>query len=128
MLVDYSVPLSILLAIPVMLVIGIVMERGLIKHFYKRPHAEQILVTFGLAIVLQEIVKAIFGPNPWSQPIPSTVRGAFDVGAMFGLAPGAVTYPMWRLIYFLFEGKQKLKDLELMYKGPGGHLMLDFEK
>ncbi len=36
-LVDYSVPLSILLAIPVMLLIGIAMERGIIKHFYKRP-------------------------------------------------------------------------------------------
>ncbi len=36
-IIDYSVPLSILLAIPVMLLIGIVMERGLISHFYKRP-------------------------------------------------------------------------------------------
>ena len=40
-----------------MIAIGVIMERGLIKHFYKRPHADQILVTFGLAIVLQEIVK-----------------------------------------------------------------------
>ena len=35
-LLDYSVPVSILIAIPVMLLIGIVMERGLIKYFYKR--------------------------------------------------------------------------------------------
>ena len=35
--------------------IGFAMERGLIKYFYKRPHADQILVTFGLAIVIQEI-------------------------------------------------------------------------
>ena len=102
-LIDYSVPLSILLAIPAMLIIGIVMERGLIKHFYKRPHAEQILVTFGLAIVLQEIVKAIFGPNPISQPMPASLRGAADIGALIGLAPGAVTYPLWRLTYFLFS-------------------------
>src|SRR5690606_30739151 len=101
-LIDYSVPLSILLAIPVMLVIGIVMERGLIKHFYKRPHAEQILVTFGLAIVLQEIIKAIFGANPISQPMPPSLAGAADVGVWLGLAPGAVTYPLWRLTYFLF--------------------------
>lgn len=60
-LVDYSVPISLLLAVPLMLAIGIAMERGLIKHFYKRSHAEQILVTFGLAIVLQEIVKSLFG-------------------------------------------------------------------
>ena len=48
------------------------MERGLIKHFYKRPHADQILVTFGLAIVLQEIIKAWFGANPIPQPAPDT--------------------------------------------------------
>ena len=69
-LIDYSVPLSILLAIPVMLLIGLAMERGLIQHFYKRPHADQILVTFGLAIVLQEIIKAWFGANPIPQPAP----------------------------------------------------------
>jgi len=102
-LIDYSVPLSILLAIPVMLIIGIVMERGLIKHFYKRPHAEQILVTFGLAIVLQEIVKSIFGPNPISQPMPTALRGAADIGSWIGLGPGVLTYPWWRLTYFLFS-------------------------
>ncbi|WP_404403551.1 branched-chain amino acid ABC transporter permease [Pelagibacterium halotolerans] len=102
-MVDYSVPLSIIMAIPVMLVIGIVMERGLIKHFYKRPHAEQILVTFGLAIVLQELIKAFFGPNPWPQPVPPDLRGAADVGAWFGLQAGAVTYPLWRLVYLLFS-------------------------
>ncbi|WP_395820998.1 branched-chain amino acid ABC transporter permease [Devosia sp.] len=102
-LVEYSVPFSILFAIPVMLVIGIAMERGIIKHFYKRPHAEQILVTFGLAIVLQEIVKAVFGPNPISQPMPTALRGAADIGVWIGLAPGAVSYPLWRLVYFLFS-------------------------
>jgi len=101
--IDYSVPLSILLAIPVMLIVGIAMERGIIKHFYKRPHAEQILVTFGLAIVLQEIVKAIFGPNPISQPMPPSVRGAADIGVWIGMAPNMLTYPLWRLIYFLFS-------------------------
>ena len=70
---------------------------------YERSHAEQILVTFGLAIVLQEIVKAVFGPNPISQPMPSALRGAADIGSWFGLAPGAVSYPWWRLTYFVFS-------------------------
>ncbi len=102
-LVNYSVPVSLLLAIPVMLAIGLVMERGLIKHFYKRPHAEQILVTFGLAIVLGEIVKATFGPNPIPQPMPDSLRGATDIGVWLGMQAGVVTYPLWRLIYFLFS-------------------------
>ncbi|UJQ95561.1 branched-chain amino acid ABC transporter permease [Mariluticola halotolerans] len=102
-LVDYSVPVSILVAIPVMLVVGVVMERGLIKHFYKRPHAEQILVTFGLAIVLQEIIKAIFGANPLPQPMPSAMSGAADIGLWLGMDPNILTYPWWRLVYFLFS-------------------------
>ncbi|HHS82519.1 MAG TPA: branched-chain amino acid ABC transporter permease, partial [Devosia sp.] len=102
-IVDWSVPLSVLLAVPVMLLIGIIMERGLIKHFYKRPHAEQILVTFGMAIVLQEVIKELFGASPIPQPMPAILRGAADIGVYLGLAEGAVTYPWWRLVYFLFS-------------------------
>jgi branched-chain amino acid transport system permease protein len=102
-LLDYSVPLSILLAIPVMLVVGIVMERGLIKHFYKRPHAEQILVTFGLAIVLQELVKSQFGANPIPLPPPSIVAGSADFGLFLGFDAGTVVYPWWRMVYLGFS-------------------------
>ncbi|NIY76448.1 branched-chain amino acid ABC transporter permease [Thalassospira sp. HF15] len=101
-IIDWSVPLSIILAIPVMLLIGIVMERSLIRYFYKRPHAEQILVTFGLAIVLQELVKATFGANPIPQGAPDIVSGSAAVGAIFGLGE-AVVYPWWRLIYLAFS-------------------------
>lgn len=99
---NYSVPVSIILAIPVMLLVGFIMERGLIKHFYNRPHADQILVTFGLAIVLQEIIKAIFGANPLPQVAPDAVRGAADIGAIFGFEPGVIVYPLWRMVYLLF--------------------------
>jgi branched-subunit amino acid ABC-type transport system permease component len=101
-LVEYSVPVSIIMAIPVMLLIGLAMERGLVRHFYKRPHIEQILVTFGLAIVLQEIVKMFYGANPIPQPTPGPVSGALDVGVLFGFEPREITYPAWRLIYFMF--------------------------
>ncbi|MCG8693320.1 MAG: branched-chain amino acid ABC transporter permease [Minwuiales bacterium] len=102
-IIDWSVPLAILLAIPVMALIGLAMERGLIKYFYKRPHAEQILVTFGLAIVLQEIVKSAFGANPIPQPAPDVARGMIDFGVAIGFEAGNVVYPAWRLIYFLFS-------------------------
>jgi branched-chain amino acid transport system permease protein len=101
-LLDWSVPISVLLAIVAMAIIGIVMERGLIKHFYKRPHADQILVTFGLAIVLQEIVRHFFGANPIPQPAPDIVAGAANVGSWFGLGDNII-YPWWRLVYFLFS-------------------------
>lgn len=101
-IIDWSVPLSIILAIPVMLAIGVFMERALIRHFYKRSHAEQILVTFGLAIVLQEVIKSFFGANPIPQGAPEIVAGSADIGTWIGLGKDVV-YPWWRLIYLLFS-------------------------
>lgn len=98
-IINWSVPLAILAVIPIMLVIGFVMERGLIRHFYKRPHADQILVTFGLAIVLQEIVKAIFGANPIQTPAPDALAGVWNLGAWLNMS---LPYPAWRIVYFVF--------------------------
>ncbi|MFK7880622.1 branched-chain amino acid ABC transporter permease [Roseobacter sp.] len=102
-IIDWAVPISIIFAIPVMVAIGFIMERGLIKHFYKRPHADQILVTFGLAIVLQEIIKYFYGANPIPTPAPDAFRGSFDFGAMMGFDPNTIIYPYWRLVYFAFS-------------------------
>ena len=101
-IIDYAVPLSILFAIPVMLLIGVIMERGLIKHFYKREHADQILVTFGLAIVFQEIIRHYFGANPIPTPAPDVVSGSAAIGSFLGLSD-ALVYPWWRLIYLAFS-------------------------
>jgi len=101
-LIDYSVPISVLVTIPIMLLVGIIMERGLIRHFYNRPHADQILVTFGLAIVLQEIVKHYFGANPIPQNAPDIVSGSANIGLWIGLGE-SVVYPWWRLVYFGFS-------------------------
>ena len=101
-IINWSVPLSILFAIPVMILVGVIMERGLIKHFYKRPHADQILVTFGLAIVLQEIIKYYYGANPIPTPAPEAFKGSADLGLMLGFDANSIIYPTWRLVYFAF--------------------------
>lgn len=102
-IIDWSVPLAILFSIPVMIAIGFIMERGLIKHFYKRPHADQILVTFGLAIVLQEVIKYFYGANPIPTGAPEVFKGSFDFGVLLGFDPNAIIYPYWRLVYFGFS-------------------------
>ncbi|MEE9426902.1 MAG: branched-chain amino acid ABC transporter permease [Paracoccaceae bacterium] len=101
--INWSVPLAILFAIPIMIAVGFIMERGLIKHFYNRPHADQILVTFGLAIVLQEIIKYFYGANPIQTGAPDMFKGALDFGVLVGFEPNKVIYPYWRLVYFLFS-------------------------
>lgn len=102
-IIDWSVPLAILFSIPIMVAIGFIMERGLIKHFYRRDHADQILVTFGLAIVLQEIIKYFYGANPIPTPAPEVFRGSFDFGMLLGFDPNVIIYPYWRLVYFSFS-------------------------
>jgi len=101
-IIDYSIPLSLLFTIPVMLLIGVIMERGLIKHFYKRPHADQILVTFGLAIVIQELIRTFFGSNPIPSAAPEIVSGSAAIGTWLGLND-SIVYPWWRLIYLAFS-------------------------
>ena len=57
-----------------LLLLGIVMERVVIRHFYNRPHEDQILVTFGLGIVFVELIRWIFGSLSQSMPPPSWAR------------------------------------------------------
>ena len=74
----------------------------MIRFFYKRSHAEQILVTFGLAIVLQEIIRTFFGANPIPTPAPDIVSGSAPVGPLLGMS-AEIVYPWWRLIYLGFS-------------------------
>ncbi len=101
-IIDWAVPLAILFSIPIMIGVGFIMERGLIKHFYKREHADQILVTFGLAIVLQEVIKYYYGANPIPTPAPDVFKGSLDFGVLLGFDPNTIIYPYWRLVYFAF--------------------------
>ncbi len=117
-LIDWAVPLSILFSIPIMIGIGFIMERGLIKHFYKREHADQILVTFGLAIVLQELVKYFFGANPIPTGAPDALTGAFDFGVFLGFDANTVIYPYWRSGLFLLFRSGSLAGSLLSFSLP----------
>ena len=100
---DWSVPIAVLVSIPIMIVIGWAMERGLIRHFYHRPHADQILVTFGLAIVLGDLIRAMYGATPIQTPMPEAFNGPVDLGVLMGFDSGTVTYSSWRIVYFFFS-------------------------
>lgn len=65
-------------------------------------HADQILVTFGLAIVIGEIVKQSFGATEIQVPAPEALATVTNVGALIGAESINVTYPTWRLVYFAF--------------------------
>lgn len=56
-------------------------------------------MTFGLAIVFQEIIKYFFGANPIPTPAPAALNGLVNLGAVFGLE---VANPLWRIVHFCF--------------------------
>jgi branched-chain amino acid transport system permease protein len=71
------------------MLVGVVMERVIIRHFYGRPPEDQILVTFGLSIVFVEAVRVGFGSLSKMVPTPPAFIGITSLGFMF--------YPTYRL-------------------------------
>ncbi len=71
------------------LVVGILMERIVIRHFYSRPHEDQLLVTFGLGICFVEVVRLFFSSQSYMVPPPPLFSGITSLGFMY--------YPTYRL-------------------------------
>jgi branched-chain amino acid transport system permease protein len=71
------------------MIVGVVMERVIIRHFYHRPHEDQLLVTFGIGICMVELVRLIFSSDSKLVPPPSLFQGITSLGFMF--------YPTYRL-------------------------------
>ncbi len=93
--------LAIVLVPLLLFAVGVVLERGLIRFFYDRPHTDQILVTFGLAIVAEEALKWIFGANNIPFPLPSWGNGIVQLQNWVPFLHGFVAFPKWRLILVL---------------------------
>jgi branched-chain amino acid transport system permease protein len=72
-----------------LLLVGIVMERAIIRYFYTRPHEDQLLVTFGISIVIVELVRFFFSSLTKTVPPPPFLTGITSVGVMM--------YPTYRL-------------------------------
>ena len=91
--VAYSYTGSFLAAVFVgsifVMIVGVVVERLIIRYFYHRPHEDQLLVTFGLGIVFVETVRFFFGSLSKTVPPPAPLVGITPLGFMF--------YPTYRL-------------------------------
>lgn len=62
-----------------LLVVGVIIERGIIRLYYARPPEDQILVTFGVAIILVEAIRAVFGGLARNIPAPSWAAGIVNL-------------------------------------------------
>ena len=71
------------------MLVGVLMERVIIRSFYGRPHEDQLLVTFGLSIVFVELVRFFFGSLSKTVPPPPSFVGIINLGFMY--------YPTYRI-------------------------------
>lgn len=67
--------LAILVAIPVAVALGLLIERLFLDTLYKRDHLYQVLLTFGLILVLNEAQRIVWGGDVHSVPIPELFSG-----------------------------------------------------
>ena len=69
--------------------LAVAIERSLLRHTYRMPHEAQILVTFAIALLVQELVIVVFGPLGQNVPVPQALSGIVFIGPY--------VYPAYRL-------------------------------
>ncbi|WP_047983099.1 branched-chain amino acid ABC transporter permease [Ornithinibacillus californiensis] len=102
--------LAIILAIITGLVLGLITERLIIRPVYGN-HIQQILITLGFMLVLQELIKVVFGPDQKAVYPPAWLEGSFQMGdvilikyRLFIIAIGFLLF----LIIFLILKKTRI--------------------
>jgi urea transport system permease protein len=88
---------SLLIALPLAFLVtgamGVAIERGIIRFLYGRP-LETLLATWGLSLVLQQVVRSLFGPTNQEVGTPEWMSGAFMLGEL------TITYNRLTIILF----------------------------
>jgi urea transport system permease protein len=92
-LFDYSLAIALPMAFLVAGLVGIAIERGVIRFLYGRP-LETLLATWGISLILQQAVRTAFGPTNREVGAPSFTAGAFELGGL------AITWNrLWIIVF-----------------------------
>lgn len=92
-LFDYSLLIAVPLAFLVAGLVGIAIERGVIRFLYGRP-LETLLATWGISLILQQAVRTAFGPTNREVGAPNFMSGAFEIGQL------AITWNrLWIIVF-----------------------------
>ena len=85
-----SLTLAILLGAGLAVAFGLALEWMLFRHFYKRPHLDQVLLTFGLIYIFEELRSIVWGDDVHGVTVPALL------GASIPLTEN-LSYPVYRL-------------------------------
>jgi branched-chain amino acid transport system permease protein len=92
--------------------IGAVLEPTLLRPFYKRPEEYQLLVTFGLLMILEDVMRFVWGPYPVSASVLFEKLGSLHVGEF--------VYPRYNLVVIAVGGVAALFLWAFIYRTKFG--------
>ncbi|WP_339677778.1 urea ABC transporter permease subunit UrtB [uncultured Zhongshania sp.] len=98
--IDYSIVVAIPAAFLVSGLVGIIIERGVIRHLYGRP-LETLLATFGVSLILQQAVRSIFSPLNKSVSAPSWLSGSWEINGALSLTYNRLYIIIFSLVVLL---------------------------
>lgn len=71
-------------------VVGAALERSFLRRFYARNELDQVILTFGFALVFADIMKMLWGKDIQSIPVPDAFSGAVQIAGIY--------FPSYRLV------------------------------
>ncbi|ETX30274.1 branched-chain amino acid ABC transporter permease [Roseivivax isoporae] len=81
---------GLLLMLPAAVAVGLALEWVVMRRLYARSHLDQVLATFGLVMMANEVVKIVWGVSPLSVPLPGILSGSVPL-------MGPLQYPVYRI-------------------------------
>ncbi len=82
--------LTLLIGVPLAFAFGTAVEWLFIRHLYGRDHLQQVLLTFALILIFNEVQRMVWGTRPHSVPVPSYLAGSIRLSDV-------LSYPVYRL-------------------------------
>jgi len=89
-----SLTLALLLGLPLALLLGWLLEWLVFSHLYRRDHLEQVLLTYGLILVFEELRSILVGDDVHSVAIPGLLKASIALTE-------TLSYPVYRLFISL---------------------------
>ena len=86
-----SLAVAMVLGIALSVILGLFLEWALFSHLYKRDHLEQVLLTYGLILVFEELRSLIVGNDVHGVPVPALFNWSIPL-------TDTLSYPVYRLL------------------------------
>ncbi len=103
-LMPNAIGASILVAIPVAFLVsgfvGILIERGIVRFLYGRP-LETLLATFGVSLILQQLVRDIFSPNNRPVETPAWMAGSVQINDVLAITLSRIYIVVFAALVFI---------------------------